>query len=385
MVLRVSIVIPFINEFPNIYGTVNALQSYAHGSELEFEIIVAENGTQDSNTPKAFTGDRALYRAIMPRKRRDGTMTDGLLKYVFDPIQCGPHARNTGAKIATGEYVMFMDAHTTPGLNLEGSNSIEALVEVLEDEPDVGGVSGLTAWSHYDYHRLGAFYELFHTPEKRASKRGGPSLRTHMHGHYMAIGHIPRKHPLRESITARKQPFDVVMGSQAYTMYRLDEFLKIGGYLESCRFYPHPEGYMPLKMWMIGKRMVVHPGSWHLHGMYPRTYAANPIERDAKIKEYGGKSWHWHFQRNVLMVAKILGGDKWMRICYEGHWSPSDKWMDSKIVKSALAAVETQDGELDWFYSHRKTTLDEILTTARKERILGMEKWYDAIGPDPLT
>jgi len=374
---KVSIVIPFIHEYPNLYGTVNALQAYAQASELDFEIIVAENGTMDPNTPKAFTGDRALYRAIMGGD-------DSLLKYVFEIRQCGPIARNTGARIASGDYVMFMDAHTTPGLNAEAPNSIEALVEVLEDNPDVGGVSGLTAWSHYDYMRLGSFYELFHTPEKRASGKGGPSLRTHMHGHYMAIGHIPRSHPQRREITVEMQPFDVVMGSQAYTMYRLDEFLKIGGYFEGARFYPHPEGYMPLKMWMTGKRMVVHPKSWHIHGMYPRTYAASPVERDAKIKEYGGYSWQQHFQRNVMMIALILGGEKWMKICHDAHWRPNLDWLEEDLVQSAVSTVESQAGELEWFYSHREMTLDEVLTMARRERILGMEKWYDGIGSDPL-
>ena len=331
---------------------------------------MAENGFVDPNTEKAFTGEKALYRQIM---------RTGKLKYVFEPRQCGPISRNAGARLATGDYVLFCDAHTSPG-----KLSIEPLVELLEDDSEVGGVSGLTAWSHYTFKSLGSYYELFHPAEKRASGRGGPTLRTHMHGHYMALGRI-RPKELKERVLRDRVPFSAVMGSQAYTMYRRKEFLDIGGYFEGCRYYPHPEGYMPLKMWLIGKRMMVHPDSWHLHGMYPRTYAANSIDRDAKIKEYGGHSWQWHGRRNVLMVAWILGGDKWMRICYDALWKPSDNWASSEIVQSALATVQGDDARtLQWFRAHREMSLDDVLTMARRERIPGMENWFDEIGKDPL-
>lgn len=391
---KISFVIPMIHEFPSIYGTINNIQTEMNDSVYDYEIIVAENGTVDPNTPNF----QRLYRAIIRK---------GLVKYIFEPRQCGPIARNAGAKIASGEFVIFMDAHTTLG-----KDSIEPLVDYLLDHPECGSISGLTAWSHYDLARLGSYYELFHTKEKMEAFKGGPTLVSHMHGHYMPLGRVKDK-----SILQKKTPFRAVMGSQAYTMYRLEEFLDIGGYFEGCRFYPHPEGYMPLKFWMTGKEVVIHPGSYHIHGMYPRSYRqtnqtkiielingvlsmevddatkvlrvkeslmySQPDEGVSKIKEYGGWSWSEHGTCNIMKIAYILGGEKWLGLCYGTLVKKHGIRRLPQLRDLAVQVVEESD-EKNRLLNQQEMTLDEVLTWARKEHIPGMEHWYDPIGPDPL-
>jgi hypothetical protein len=167
-------------------------------------------------------------------------------------------------------------------------------------------------------------------------------------------------------------------------MYRRKEFLEIGGYLDTCRFYPHPEGYMPLKMWMWGKYMAVHPGSWHIHGMYPRRYSIGKDETDAKIREYGGLSWGEHGLRNVLMVAYVLGGEKWIQLCADhlGVKRKDDK--ADRMIDSATVNVENYFDENGDPRKKFKYTLDEVLTALRRDRVMGMENWYNGIGVDPL-
>lgn len=368
---KISFVIPFIHEYPAIYHTINNIQTEMKDSEYQWEIIAVENGTVDEHTPHAFTGKRPLYRVIM---------SQGLLKYDFMPEQCGPRARNHGAfNHATGDYVMSMDAHT----NL-GKNSVEPLVHVLEDNDNVGGVSGLTSWSHYDYNRLGAYYELFHTKDKMEQLKGGPSLVTHMHGHYMALGHIPRDHEVRDNVFGNKpQSFPVCMGSQAYTMYRLDEFKEIGGYFNGCRFYPHPEGYVPLKYWLTGREIRICPQSYHIHGMYPRRYWVSETERQRKVEQYGGLSPSEHGVRNVLMVAHILGGNWWRRTCKSALEKKHNREMDD-LEYSAITEVNEREDEVRWFWNHQQQSLTDFLTEARKHRLLGMEKWFHKLGDDPL-
>ena len=121
--VNISFIIPMIHSYPEIYSTVNNIQTEMLDSPYQWEIIVAENGTVDPNTPHAFTGAKALYRYIMRTQQ---------LKYVFEPRQCGPVARNTGAHKATGKYVMFMDAQTTLG-----KNTVSPLVEYMEDHPEI--------------------------------------------------------------------------------------------------------------------------------------------------------------------------------------------------------------------------------------------------------
>jgi len=262
-----------------------------------------------------------------------------------------------------------MDAHTTLG-----KDSVEPLADYLIDHPECGCISGLSCWSHYNRMRLGTYYRLFHAPKKRATGKDGPELLTHMHGHYMSLGRVPK--------AKRSNPFEIVMGSQAYTMYRKDEFLKLGGYFDGCRFYPHPEGYMPFKVWMNGKTVMAHPDSWHLHGMFPRKYSLSPIETMRKIDEYGGFSWHQHGMRNVLMIAYILGDAKWLKLCLQ----TLEKRHSRKLCKLRRSAIQTvrASGELKRLRDQQEMTLDEVLTKARKEHIMGMEQWYDGIGKDPL-
>jgi len=139
---KISIVIPMIHAYPEIYGTLNDLQVEMLDSKYDWEVIIAENSTVDVNTARM----KKLY-AVNFRK--------GMFKYVFEPRQCGPLARNAGAKIATGDFVMFLDQHTT-----FGKGTVDILADYLWDHKHIGLVSGLTSWSHYDPPRMGSFYEL---------------------------------------------------------------------------------------------------------------------------------------------------------------------------------------------------------------------------------
>ncbi len=264
MNVDLSFVIPYIHEFPTIYSTLNNIQTEMFPEKnYTYEMIVVENGVKDENTQEAFTGTRALYRAITEgHPDFISGAGQGRIRYFFEPRQCGPVARNHGARQARGRYVMFMDAHTTLA-----RNSVAPLIQCLEENPHCGGISGLTSWSYYERDSMGSYYELFLQPGQES---GGPILPSHMHGHYMPLWKV-----------SHRQPFKVVMGSQAYTMYRTEDFLEVGGYFDGCRFYPHPEGYMPLKIWMFGKEMWVHQDSWHIHGMFHRHYERSGAETKA--------------------------------------------------------------------------------------------------------
>jgi glycosyltransferase involved in cell wall biosynthesis len=360
----VSFVIPFIHEYPAIVHTIFSIQGEMQDSPYDWEIMAVENGTVDENTSRWFTGTRIVFADEIGKR----------IKYLFDPIQCGPHARNTGARAATGDYVMFMDAHT--GL---GKNTVTPLVEFLDNTPNAGLVSGLTSWSTYWYDRMGSYYELFLEPPQQATHSGGRTLDVAMHGHYSAMGNLYPRHKEQYEM---KLPVKVVMGSQAYTMYRRNDFLDMGGYLDIARFYPHPEGYMPLKAWMMGKEVYIHPNSYHFHSMFPRKYSLNAAETTQKINEYGGFSWGEQGRMNIYKVAYILGEDKWLNICAKSINEESGGHADEeRLIALAKEQAKPVREQLvnKFIYS-----LDDILTMARKEKIPGMENWFGPIGPDPL-
>ena len=174
---------------------------------------------------------------------------------------------------------------------------------------------------------------------------------------------------------------------------------------------------MPLKFWMTGKEVVIHPRSYHIHGMYPRSYRQSnqikiielidgvmrmeiddatklirireslmynePDEGITKIQEYGGWSWSEHGTCNVMKIAYILGGEKWLGLVY-GVLVKKHGIRRLPELRDLAVQVVDDSGDRDRLLDQQEVTLDEVLTRARKEKIPGMEHWYDPIGPDPL-
>src|SRR3990167_3076465 len=107
--LKLSIVIPARNEFPNIvhtiYSIIHCLESDGFKDD-EWEIIIVDNGSTD-NRHYPQTGTKGTTSYLFPR----GIYWSRQLRVIYDPI-CGNHsARNKGAEIARGEYLFFSDAH----------------------------------------------------------------------------------------------------------------------------------------------------------------------------------------------------------------------------------------------------------------------------------
>lgn len=99
----VSIVIPVYNMASSIDATLSSL---AAQTDDDFEVVVIDDGSTDETrqTIKAFTLSQPLAR----------------LKVVSAPNRGVSVARNAGAKISTGEYVMFLDGDDVVAPQLVG-------------------------------------------------------------------------------------------------------------------------------------------------------------------------------------------------------------------------------------------------------------------------
>ncbi len=317
----VSVVIPFVHEYPALIQTVFAIQNEFVDLNYDYEIIIVENRERDNYTDKFLH-----YMRTLINKQQ--------LKYFFEERPCGPIARNTGAKNARGKYLMFTDAHV-----VWGKNSVPLMIKTLE-ETGAGLVHGTTVWSHYDQHHAGAHYKLF--------DGGGPNLFSHMHGTYQRR---------RDAM----QPYKVAGGTHAFIIFHKEEFLWINGYNEACRYYPHPEGYIDLKYWMFGRECWLEPRAFHYHSLYPRNYGAPPVDMP----------WHDHTIRNVMICAYTLGGEEWLDKVYS-EWL-SRKAKPEVLDKLKASAIERAKDEREWILNNAVRTLDETLLYLHKEGIKGME------------
>jgi len=342
--MDISFVIPSIQDYPQIIMTINSIQAEMEHSSLTYEIIYVENGVREAYT------DNFLKAYRVP-------ISKGLIVYDFEPYQCGPAARMKGAKQAKGKYVLFMDSHTTLG-----RDSIQTLINTMENK-EAGIVHGATVKTHVvPPHVRGLHYRLF--------GNAGPCLNSHFHGAYSRAG--------------QDDAYPCVGGNLAYVLFKTEELLELRGYHPKCQYYPHPEGYLPLKYLMMGRQVWAEPNAYHLHSVYRNPNSMGKPEWRIPIDDdFHNLVGNDHLICNAMICAYTLGGDKWLDIVYD-TWA---KKMRSKYVLKGIKAYAKSEAEeeYNWVQNNMEHTLDEILIKARKDRIKGMENYpTELLGEDPL-
>ena len=114
--MKISIIVPAFNEEKLLPGTLRAIRDSAIAfaeSGWEWQTIVCDNNSTDR------TGEVA---------REAGAIV------VFEPVNQISRARNAGAAVAAGEWLVFVDADSLPGAPL-----FRAMAEHLRDARVIAG------------------------------------------------------------------------------------------------------------------------------------------------------------------------------------------------------------------------------------------------------
>lgn len=114
--MKISIVIPAFNEEKLLPATIKSIRRAASvflEKHWDYEIIVCDNNSTD-RTPQIASELGA--------------------KVVFEPINHIAKARNTGAKAATGDWVIFIDADSQPSMEL-----FDDVAKLIESEKVIAG------------------------------------------------------------------------------------------------------------------------------------------------------------------------------------------------------------------------------------------------------
>lgn len=125
--MKLSIIVPAFNEEKLLPATLQAIRESAvefTRSGCEWELIVCDNNSTDKTAAIA----------------RDHGAT-----VIFEPVNQIGRARNTGARAATGEWLIFVDADSLP--------SAELFLEVLTKLRDSGVIAGGCAMNQDLNHR----------------------------------------------------------------------------------------------------------------------------------------------------------------------------------------------------------------------------------------
>jgi glycosyltransferase involved in cell wall biosynthesis len=118
--LKLSIVVPAFNEERLIGATLDSIKAAAQRfGDWKWELVVCDNNSTDRTAEIA---------------RAAGA------KVVFEPHNQISRARNAGAAAATGEWLLFVDADSTPGREL-----FSDLREAIDSGRVIGGGSTIAA------------------------------------------------------------------------------------------------------------------------------------------------------------------------------------------------------------------------------------------------
>ena len=272
----------------------------------EWEVIVVDNCSTDNNHwPQRGTKGTSSY--LFGR----GMFYDRNLRIIYDPIAGNHSARNTGAKIARGEYLYFSDAHVAlkPGF----FKSILGTVEKY---------GGLVFGS---IQTMGAF----------------PPKETSMGYQYTwKLGDECRQTWANYKLA--DTPWYII-GQGAWGMAcKRDFFFVVGGYEAYHRTYGG-EFYMTSKAWMLGGTVMVDPHAIGYHLGSGRNYSY----------------WHMDYVANILNLLYALGADSWRERTYINYLRSKNKAELDKILEEG-ERVYAQDRK--WITGHAKYTFDKLLT-----------------------
>lgn len=122
---KLSIVIPYLQEFPQVLFTLRSIHEQLKG-EVDHEILAIDNLNKDAKAQldgKKIAIDKGHEHinaegVLTPShiKSMAAQISDGWLKYIhFEDHFSLWQARNCGIQNATGDFIMFVDAHCVPG------------------------------------------------------------------------------------------------------------------------------------------------------------------------------------------------------------------------------------------------------------------------------
>lgn len=307
--LKLSIIIPARNEFPNVvhtvYSVIHCLEADGFSKD-DFEIIIVDNGSTDNNFyPQKGTKGTTTY--LMPR----GIFWSRILRVLYDPI-CGNHsARNKGAQIARGEYLYFSDAHMAlrPGF----FNSM------LKTCRETGGlVHGSVQW-------MGAY----------PPHQGGMG-----YGYTFKLGEEWKM--TWNNYKVADTPFAVAGQGHWGVMVNRDQFLNFGGYPEVHRTYGGGEVFVDCLWWMYGSTVVTDPNAIGYHLSSGRGYTYH----------------HNDYIHNIFNCGWALGADAWIERAYINYLRKGRKEVLDKMMEEAKIEMVKRRNKVE---KRRKMTFDDLL------------------------
>ena len=320
--MKVSVIMPFVNEWPQIAFTIRAVKEQLEGY-CDYEIIAVDNYCQEVanqgqkpdrghdhfvlnkqnlglyNIPEEKRTKAAFQIGhIMAQSRVNGKW---LKCYKFDSKLSHWNAKNLGVSKSTGDTLLFLDSHVVPSNGLL-KNALNEFYIMYQENGHLQTMHLPLSYHILENKRL--MYKLVYEPNNGVV-------------HYSFTG-----------MPIVKEVIEVPCMSTCGMIMRRSLFDKLNGWPDGLGIYGGGEHYMNFTCAILGVKKYVYPyGCLHHHGDR-RNY-----------------SWNWtDYHRNRMIATGIFGGTKMLEK-YEKALGGNNG--TKTMMQQALMAIELHCQKMD--------------------------------------
>ncbi|MCC7427033.1 MAG: glycosyltransferase family 2 protein [Alphaproteobacteria bacterium] len=229
MAPRVSVVIPTFNRRADVLATLESVLALDHPQDA-LEVLLIDNSSTDGTDEAVAELSARTGRAIVYRRK--------------EPQGPVP-ARNLGARIATGEWLLFLDSDVSIA-----PDWLRVALAYLAARPDIAAIAGKVLYASQP-HLLNCY--------------GGALSRIGLCWDEMEGA------PADEA----RSPAEVLWMNSSAQMVRRDAFLAVGG-LDETFFYGYEEPDFGWRLTLAGWKSAVIPEAGVLHRVDAAPGRANP-------------------------------------------------------------------------------------------------------------
>lgn len=312
---KVSVIMPFVNEYPQIAFTLQSVVSDFRSVDREMEIVAVNNYCEQVRA-QGFPEDKGADYL-------KGLIKDGRAPYlkVIDYTDKLSHwnAKNAGVAESTGEWLLFLDAHVAVGndqfffvcklyehlLSAHGPDNVLHLpLSYLNDAPE-----NTLVYRARVNKKIGLLHYVFHKKQME---------------HYQGAFEVP------------------VMSSCGLLMTR-EIFDKLRGFPPQLGIYGGGENYINYVMAVMGIR------KWVRHGW--------PLYHFAEKRGYHYVMADW--LRNRILAVYLAGGMEWAQRCVYGMETCDPPRESARKLRNLLEEViDNPDVQARREYIKSQTVVD---------------------------
>jgi glycosyltransferase involved in cell wall biosynthesis len=315
----VTFIISARNEAKTIPFTITNLMLDCWQSGIDYEFIIADNGSEDDTT-RFFThiltnGYSRNATTQFPRElaySSRGLVTDGKLRFCYDPVYSNVGARHNAVKYARYPNIIFADAHISVK-----PNTVKYMLETLDQ---FGGIVHVpVAW-------MGASVERPKAGVQYTYKIGEKIWGTWNY-----------------AMVKEDKPFFIPVSGHCFIAIKKAQYLDFGGYDTNQQIYGGGENYLDSLYWMLGSNVMVDPRGLCFHLSAGRGYSYN---MDSLI-------------HNMMLTAYTLGGQKWSERILITYLNKGDD--PHKLITMHEQAIREGKPKRDMISERQIMTLEEML------------------------